>query len=37
MDFNKSITRSLEKQSKLTKKYRMNPTVSKKEALDIQL
>ena len=33
---NKSIKLSLEKRSRLTKKYHMNPTVSNKEALDIQ-
>ena len=33
---NKLIRLSLKKRSKLTKKYHMNPTVSNKEALDIQ-
>ena len=33
---NKSIRLSLEKRSKLTKKYHMNLTVSNKQALDIQ-
>ena len=33
---NKSIRLSLKKQSKLTNKYHMNPTLSNKEALDIQ-
>ena len=33
---NKSIKLSLEKRSRLTKIYHMNPTVSNKEALDIQ-
>ena len=34
---NKSIRLSLKKQTKLTKKYHINPTVSNKEALHIQL
>ena len=33
---NKSIRLSLKKRTKLTKKYHMNPTVSNKEALNIQ-
>ena len=33
---NKSIRLSLKKQTKLTKKYHMNPIVSNTEALDIQ-
>ena len=33
---NKSLTLSLKKRSKLTKKYHMDPTASNKEALDIQ-